>query len=165
MEIWKQIAKAPEFEISNTGVVRRISDHRVYKWSKNKRGYSHVNLPIGNKRKVMFVHQLLATAFIDNPYNKPLACFKNNDRSVVEVDNLVWMTEKEKAQHCIVNGYVDYKSIAMKACIVSNAKTSKPIMVIDEETGEQTLYKSTSACISALGVSYYNLKKMIAASA
>lgn len=161
MEIWKQITKAPEFEISNTGVVRRISDQRVYKWSKNKRGYSHVNLPIGTKRKVMFIHQLLAVAFIANSYNKPLVCFKNNDRSVVELDNLVWMTEKEKTQNCIANGHVDYKKYATAACIASNAKTSKPIMVIDEETGEQTLYKSTTACRVALGINHYQLKKMI----
>lgn len=164
MEIWKQIAKAPEYEISYTGEVRRISDKRVYKHSKNRKGYYSVGVVVNGKRKALFIHQLLAEAFLPNPENKPNACFKNNNKDDLVVGNLIWMTVKEKAQDCKVNGFIDFKKNTMKACAASNAKTSKPITVIDEETGKTTNYPSTNACKKALGINSYQMQKLIEAS-
>lgn len=161
MDSWNQIAKANEYEISKSGVVRRISDQRVYKWAKNNKGYHYVNVAVNNKRKVLFIHQLLAETFIPNPENKPNACFKNNNKDDLKLDNLIWMTCKERAQDCKVKGFVDFKKLSQVASAASNKKLSKPIIVIDEDTGEALHYDSISKCKKALGINNYQMKKMM----
>lgn len=121
-EIWKEIDWIPNlrgsYEVSNLGNVRRTSliwhDCRtgeyktIYKIKilslyDNGHGYLHVSLPIntekGRKIKVFYVHTLVATAFIENPDNKPEVNHKNFIRSDNQVSNLEWCTYEENMEH------------------------------------------------------------------
>lgn len=54
--------------------------------------------------KRIFVHRLVAMAFIDNPDRKPYINHKDNCRANNSVENLEWCTAKENTQHMIAQG-------------------------------------------------------------
>lgn len=115
MEEWKAI-KGYEgaYSVSNLGRVMahrrsvafgntvRMTREHVLSQKDNGTGYLKVSLNIGNKRKSMFVHRLVADAFLEKPvcgkyevnhidYNK-----HNN-----EVSNLEWVTRADNIKHSI----------------------------------------------------------------
>jgi len=67
----------------------------------HKRGYVYVRTPKKNYQ----LHRLVASAFIDNKYNKPTVNHKDGNKQNNNIDNLEWATYKENAQHAIKNGF------------------------------------------------------------
>lgn len=74
-----------------------IETHKPYKLkpSKDKRGYFVVNLYDGKDHKTKKLHNLVATAFLDNPENKKCACHRDNNKENCDVNNLYWGTDRE----------------------------------------------------------------------
>ena len=68
---------------------------------KLKKGYSYVKLTKNGKGKNIFVHQLVAQAFISNPENKPIVNHVNNITYDNRVENLEWVTYEENVQHMV----------------------------------------------------------------
>lgn len=61
-------------------------------------------LTLSNKdheRKLIYVHRLVAEAFIPNPENKPCINHINNDKSDYSISNLEWCTYKENSMHMV----------------------------------------------------------------
>lgn len=73
-----------------------------------KNGYLRVYLrnDVTNKRVDVYIHRLVAEAFIENPEGLPCVNHLNSDRMDNSVDNLEWCTPKENNQQTIDNGYV-----------------------------------------------------------
>lgn len=105
MEIWKDI-KGYEgiYQVSNIGRVRAVDRVNCYgrtcrgtlrKQNKNKNGYMYVNLSRGGKARNYCVHRLVATAFVDNPEQKPTVNHKNENKLDNRASNLEWMTLQE----------------------------------------------------------------------
>lgn len=115
-EVWRKIDWIPNlrgaYEVSNYGNVRRTalirSGNTIYRVrnvipTNNGNGYMIVSFPIetdeGRIRRNFYVHRLVATAFVDNPENKPevnhLDYVRHNNRS----DNLEWVTDGENTQY------------------------------------------------------------------
>lgn len=113
-ETWKPIKGFEKlYQVSNLGRIKRIEciikqnhpvqkerviKERIIKSAINARGYERIIL--SNKEKNNFsVHRLVATAFIENPFNKPeinhIDGIKNNNNSL----NLEWATPKENMNH------------------------------------------------------------------
>ena len=110
MEIWKDIkGYEGSYMVSNYGRVKslekNIESHnhtrtqyrpeKILKQYKNKWGYMRVYLTQNSIKKMYAVHRLVASAFIDNPNNKPCVNHIDNDRSNNHLDNLEWCTYKE----------------------------------------------------------------------
>ena len=104
-EIWKDI-KGFEgmYQVSNLGRVRsvdrfdsigRLQKGNIKAIRDNGKGYKTVNLHKDNKDKKCRVHRLVATAFIENPDNKPEVHHIDSDRSNNKLENLQWVTSKE----------------------------------------------------------------------
>ena len=65
----------------------------------NRDGYLDVPLYKNGKQYRKFIHQLVAQAFISNPYNKPEVNHIDEDKTNNHVSNLEWMTHMENLNH------------------------------------------------------------------
>lgn len=120
-EIWKDIPNYEGmYQISNFGNVRSL-DRVIYAnkgnpkrnmFSKGKilinhvsnTGYYRAKLCKNQKRKMFFVHRLVAEAFIPNPENKPQVNHIDGNRLNNHVENLEWATMSENVLHAYNTG-------------------------------------------------------------
>lgn len=98
-EIWKDITGYEgRYQVSNLGRVRSLSFKSGTRFSKagiltvmkDSLGYMCVNL----SRKTFKVHRLVASAFIENPYNFKCVNHKDEDKTNNKVENLEWCSHK-----------------------------------------------------------------------
>lgn len=95
-ETWKAVKDYEElYEVSTFGNVRNKVTGKIKNPSDNGHGYKSVSFWRNNKGKLFYLHRLVATAFIDNPDNKPEVHHIDSDRSNNKLDNLQWVTSKE----------------------------------------------------------------------
>lgn len=113
-EIWKDI-KGYEgyYQVSNYGRVRSLDRTVVDSWcTRNLKGkilkqtkhngkqkYYYVSLSKDNQIKKVFVHRLVARAFISNMKIKPQVNHKDGNPFNNKVENLEWVTNAENTQH------------------------------------------------------------------
>lgn len=91
---WKPIDKFEDYEVSDTGLVRSLKNgrKRILSPGKNQWGYLHVNLCRNGKAKHMYVHRLVADAFIPNPLGLPTVNHKDENKLNNNAENLEWLT-------------------------------------------------------------------------
>lgn len=103
MEIWEDIKEFEGlYQISNLGNVKslkrkcknRVCEEKILS-PYHAKGYLKINLFKEAKCKSMFVHRLVAQAFIPNPNNFPQVNHKNEKRDDNRVENLEWTDNKE----------------------------------------------------------------------
>ena len=97
IETFVKIEGFEKYEVSNLGKVRNIKSGKILKPSPNRYGYLGLCLSGYDKRKTLFLHRIMATAFIDNPEEK--LCVNHIDKNKLNNDlsNLEWCTRTEKA--------------------------------------------------------------------
>ena len=85
--------------IHPSGTVLCIYKHKTteLKGSVNHKGYRIVGLCKDGKRKRMYLHRLLALAFISNTENKRTVDHINRVRDDNRLENLRWATDREQA--------------------------------------------------------------------
>lgn len=103
-EIWKDI-KGYEglYQVSNIGRVKSLKRHRrgsgkelvcvnekIKALQDNGHGYMTTTLYQNNKGQVVYIHRLVAVAFISNPNNLPCVNHINEDKSNNSASNLEW---------------------------------------------------------------------------
>ncbi len=120
------IRPIPDFTgyyISRSGTVISVRQNqaRIMKISLNYNGYFRVQLSIGNHRKKMYIHRLVAQAFIPNPNNYPMINHMNEIKTDNYVNNLEWCTAKHN---------VNYGGRAIRF----SAKISKPVFKMKGNT-------------------------------
>lgn len=156
MENWKIINDYPNYSISDIGKIRNNKTGTILNQG-NHHGYKRVTLYHNRKPKHLFVHRLVADAFVPNPNNLPYVNHKNEIRDDNNAFNLEWCTviynnnygnrgrkisncKKNKTtiwtiKQCTVNG-VKFKSIT-DASNHFNLKSS---------TLNSALYRGQSKC-------------------
>ena len=103
VENWKIVDDYPNYEVSNTGLVRNSKTRRVLKPSNNGGGYFHVILSKNNKTKTFYVHRLVAVAFVENPKKLIVVNHLNHKRNDNHADNLEWTSTLENCCHIFKN--------------------------------------------------------------
>ena len=99
VETFVEIEGFEKYEVSNLGKVRNIKSGRVLKTSLNNNGYLRLFLCKNNKRKHLYLHRIIATAFIDNPDEKPCVNHIDENKLNNDLSNLEWCTVRENAIH------------------------------------------------------------------
>ena len=106
-EIWKDVPGYEQYYmVSNTGkMFSKFSNRLLTPWM-TSHGYMRVSLRL-NKTKTtrVFVHRLVALAFIDNPLNKTQVNHIDGNKQNNHVSNLEWVTPSENIQHSMETGF------------------------------------------------------------
>lgn len=158
-EEWRPIEGFPRYEISNKGRVKSFTNPRkpkILRPHRLKSGYLLVHLAKGeewgsNQTECVRVHKLVADAFIPNPENKCHVSHINQDRTDNRVENLRWITPEESANDPIS------KANRMAAIPQRVEKTSRPVLVYDEELNLLSAFTSTAETARQLGLSQGNI--------
>lgn len=108
MEVWKTIKGYENYQVSNTGLVRSLNYKRlgfvkVLKFRPTYKGYIKAPLTKNNITKSIFIHRLVAIAFIPNPQNKEQVNHINGIKTDNRVENLEWVTNSENQIHAYKN--------------------------------------------------------------
>lgn len=118
-EIWKDVVGYEGlYQVSNIGRVRSL-DRTVFNNGNKSMNlikgcmmnprrirdtYLIVNVCRDNIHKKLFVHRMVATAFIPNPENKEQVNHIDHDKLNNHVSNLNWMTRQENHQYAVSEG-------------------------------------------------------------
>jgi hypothetical protein len=94
---WKVINDYPKYKVSTNGEVVRISDNYAMKKSLCTH-YHKVSLANNNGTKRVFVHRLVAKAFIPNPKKLPCVDHIDNNKLNNNITNLRWCTRSKNTQ-------------------------------------------------------------------
>lgn len=114
IEVWKEAEDlSGEYLVSNKGRVQRKARTVIGRWGKpytipgqlsavlQRKGYQTIHASIRKKPFKVFVHQLVAKAFIPNPENKPSVNHIDNNPANNHIINLEWCTPKENSEHMV----------------------------------------------------------------
>lgn len=114
-EIWKNVIGYESlYEISNQGHVRSLGNFEMPNGGKHppkaispvvhKQGYFVVRLYKNHKQKSLFVHRLIAQAFIPNPLNLKFVNHIDGNKQNNSISNLEWITASGNVNHAYVMG-------------------------------------------------------------
>lgn len=93
-EIWKDIpGYEGYYQASTFGNIYSILNKKILK-PDNIRGYLRVTLCKNAERKKHFVHRIIASTYLANPFNLPFINHKNNIPIDNKYDNLEWCDSK-----------------------------------------------------------------------
>lgn len=148
MEIWLEVSRNRNYEVSSLGRVRSIDRTVLKKLGstgniKGKlltpqigtNGYPSVRLKSGSS--MVSVHRLVAEAFLLNPHNKRTVNHKNGIRSDNRLSNLEWATYSENSTH------------AMR---VNNHSCQVPVIQMSKDGAFIAEYSNQSEASRATGV-------------
>ena len=150
MEIWKDILNHEGYQVSNHGRIRSFKNNRhgfcnvphILKTDINSNGYERVYLGCDHH---LFVHKLVADAFIPNPHDYPIVRHKDDDRLNNHADNLKWGTQSDNIQDAIEHGrFVSNIAIAKEAALRKQRKC-----VIAKSTSGSYIKRYSSMCDAA----------------
>ena len=99
VETFVEIEGFENYEVSNLGKVRNIKSGRILKPYLNHNGYLKHHLYRHDKQKELFLHRIIAIAFIDNPGKKPQVNHIDENKLNNDLSNLEWCTVKENIIH------------------------------------------------------------------
>ena len=97
-EVWAE-SVVDGYLISNYGFVYSKKRSRNLKMIIKKDGYHTIHVRHNEKYRNMFVHRLVALAFIPNPFNKKEVNHIDGNKSNNHVVNLEWCTPSENIKH------------------------------------------------------------------
>ena len=103
-ERWLPICVRPDYEISNQGRIRH-KGFFLKPYVCKSSGYAYIKITICSKRKKLYVHRLVATAFLGDP-TKELPHVNHIDtiRSNNVVTNLEWTDRSGNMKHAYKMG-------------------------------------------------------------
>lgn len=109
-EIWKNVFEYEDlFMISNTGRTWSKRSKKILVTRISDGGYKYFGTIIGGRngiKKTLFIHRMVADAFIENTYGKPFINHIDGVKTNNHVNNLEWVTHQENIDHAVETGLV-----------------------------------------------------------
>jgi len=96
--MWNKVKDYAGYWVSDDGLIMGPRG-KVGRGVPNKAGYYRVKLYRNGHKKSVYVHQLVAQAFILNPDGKPGVNHIDLDKSNNKASNLEWATPLQNSQH------------------------------------------------------------------
>lgn len=126
-EIWKDVVGYEGlYQVSNFGRVKSldrlvqrincgcyIKKGKIKKQQDNGRGYLTTMLCDGTQKR-LYIHRLVAEAFIENPKNKKEINHKDGNKKNNKAENLEWCSSKENKEHAWKIGLYIAKPITVE---------------------------------------------------
>lgn len=153
---WKALNENNKYEVSDTGLVRRIDTKRNLAGCIAS-GYRSVKLTFDNsKQQRFYIHRLVAEHFIHNPdpKNKTVVNHKDGNKLNNHIENLEWVSPRENNLHY-------YQEIKQK--IKEKKKFESPISVIQYDLQHNKIaeFSSMSQAHKLTGVSVVQIARCV----
>ena len=161
MEIWKSIPGTGEaYEVSDLGKVRskdRVvfrkdgtsckACGRVLKPVPNSVGYMSVQIFKDGHKQAVFVHRLVAEAFVQNPRCKNCVNHKDFDPKNNAASNLEWVSHAENMRYSLDRGRFDRTDLwLLNQKRALEKKMGRPIVGTSLESGQELRYSVLNDC-------------------
>lgn len=99
----------PKYIITDDGQVYSQKSNRYLTLQKNGSGYYRVYCCVNGKNKFLYVHKLVAEAYLPEPTPEQTQVnHKNRNRLDNRVENLEWCTPSQNAQHSVLENPQQY---------------------------------------------------------
>lgn len=136
---WRDIEGFDMYEVNAQGQVRRKA--QILKPGSIPTGHLTVGLCRGKgKPKSMYVHRLVALAFLENPEAKRVVNHKNGNPKDNRLENLEWATHSENNSHA-------YKSNGRRA------PSELKVAAVDDHGEMVMVFRSGAEAARVIGVS------------
>lgn len=135
-ETWRDVVGYEGYyQVSNLGRVRSVErrvvrgnhtqlvHEKILNQKNNSSGYLRVNLSRNNHVQQMFVHRIVAMAFVDNPASLPVIDHINGNKHDNSSSNLRWCTQS-------TNLHYTYSAGGRVAAIMSAEKREKQVRAV-----------------------------------
>lgn len=150
IEIWKDVVGYEQYyQVSNLGRIRSkdrevrnnkgkcIKAARILKPQQNNNGYLYFQIKLSGRMVKLYIHRMVASAFIPNTNNKPQVNHIDNNPQNNCVNNLEWVTPKENVHHAMKQGRFDKSfSMTLEKFAESRMLKQRPVIGINVKTGE-----------------------------
>lgn len=129
MEEWREVYGFDVlYEISNTGKLRTkhhgkkgyTSEYRNISPLDNGNGYLRVNLRLNRKQKTVYIHKLVAQAFVPNPKSLTEVNHIDENKQNNNAENLEWCTHFYNCQYGTRNKRTGEKRAKKILCVELN---------------------------------------------
>lgn len=114
---WRKIEGKTNYSVSNDGEIRNDKTGRILKPRKGTAGYYQIML--GRKTSPLYVHRLVASAFIENPSKLPQVDHINGNKIDNHIENLRWLSASD---NCWSFGYYGRKENRKKKVRATNGE-------------------------------------------
>lgn len=148
---WRTVKNNPNYKVSNSGTVVDTTTNLIRKNTLLKSGYLIV--VIGGKN--LYVHRVVAEAFIPNPENKPQVNHKNSIKHDNLTENLEWCTPSENILHSYSTG--KRVSPAKGKFGINNKRVRHTVLQVSLDGFLIGVFNGTHEAQRETGVSYQNI--------